>query len=497
MNTKQVSLQENIANIKNLMGNGNELITKNFIIGKKTSIEASIIYVNGLANKDMIDRDILNPLMLHVEEDLINIAQIGEYICKKYIPMSNSGVETDINKVVDGVKRGKTAVLIEGYGDFITIDTAGGNFRSISDPLNETSVRGPRDSFIENLETNLSTLRRRLKDRNLKTEKVVVGARSQTDIAIMYIDDIVDKNLLKKIIDRITVIDIDSATSNSIIEQCIEEHTYSIFPQSFVTERPDIVQSNLLEGKIAILMDGTPFATTVPSLFTDFFQTVEDYYHRTLVASFVRLIKYTAAFMVITLSAVYITLIKFNSELIPLTFIQSIIESRKGIALTPFMSILSMNLVIEFLREGGLRLPGKVGQTISVVGGIIIGDAALKAKVVSSLTLLVVGITTVASFLIPNYEMALSIRMLNYPMIILANWLGSLGVAIGWFFLIAYLCSLDSYGVPYFSFHKGDLKDILIRAPIWKMNKRPEAIPNNNPVRQKNFRWKFRRGKNG
>lgn len=497
MENKKLILQQNLDDIKNLMGNGIQLVTKNFVMGSKEPIEACIIYVNGLVNKDMIDRDILNPLMLHIEENLSGIPQIEDYVCKKYITISNTQLEKDINKAVDAVKRGKTVMLIQESSSFIIIDTTGGNFRAISDPLNETSVKGPRDAFIENLETNLSIIRRRLKDRNLKMETFTLGVRSQTDIVITYIDDIVDKNLLKKVKDRIQAIEVDSVLANSVIEQLIEEHPYSIFPQFFATERPDIVQANLLEGRIALMLEGSPFVMTLPSLLTDFFQTVEDYYHRTIVASFTRIIKCIAVFIVITLSSVYITLIKFNSELIPLTFIQSIIESRKGIALTPFMSILSMNLVIEFLREGGLRLPSKIGQTVSVVGGIIIGDAALKAKIVSSLTLLIVGVTTTASFLIPNYEMSLSIRLINYPMLILANWLGALGIAIGWFFLIAYLCSLDSYGVPYLSFYKGDLKDIFIRAPIWKMNKRPEAIPNNNPIRQKNFRWKFRRGKNG
>ncbi|AKN33617.1 spore germination protein [Clostridium carboxidivorans P7] len=497
MENKKLILQQNLDDIKNLMGNGIQLITKNFVMGSKEPIEACIIYVNGLVNKDMIDRDILNPLMLHIEENLSSIPQVEDYVCKKYITISNTQLEKDINKAVDAAKRGKTLMLVQESSSFIIIDTTGGNFRAISDPMNETSLRGPRDSFVENLETNLSIIRRRLKDKNLKMETFTLGERSQTDLVIVYIDDIVDKSLLKKIKDRIQSIKVDSVSSSAMVEQLIEEHTYSIFPQTFATERPDIVQSNLLEGRIALMPEGTPSVITLPSLFTDFFQTVEDYYHRTIVASFTRIIKCIAVFIVITISSVYITLIKFNSELIPLTFIQSIIESRKGIALTPFMSILSMNLVIEFLREGGLRLPSKIGQTLSVVGGIIIGDAALKAKIVSSLTLLIVGVTTTASFLIPNYEMALSIRMINYPMLVLANWLGALGIAIGWFFLIAYLCALDSYGVPYLSFHKSDLKDIFIRAPIWKMNKRPEAIPNNNPVRQKNFRWKFRRGKNG
>jgi hypothetical protein len=253
----------------------------------------------------------------------------------------------------------------------------------------------------------------------------------------------------------------------------------------------------LVQGKIAILLEGSPFGLILPSLFFEFFETVEDYYNRTLVANFTRIIRYIAAILILTLPGVYITIIKFNSELIPATFIQSLIQARKGLAFTPFMSMLAMNLVIEFLREGGLRIPGKIGQTISVVGGIIIGDTALKAKMVSSATLLVVGIITVATFLIPNYEMALSIRLLNYPAIILANWLGMLGVAMFIFFLIAYLCSLDSFGVPYFSFYKSDMKDIFIRAPVWQMDKRPISTPNNNPIRQDDFKQKFMRKRNG
>ena len=174
----------------------------------------------------------------------------------------------------------------------------------------------------------------------------------------------------------------------------------------------------------------------------------------------------------------------YNSELIPVEYV----ESRKGIALTPFMSLLAMEITIEFLREGGLRFPSKIGQTLSVVGGIIIGDAALKAKFVSSSTLLVAGITTVATFIISNYQMSLSIRLISYPMLIMANWLGVLGIVVGWFSILVYLCSLENFGIPYFSFHKSDMKDVFIRTPIWKMNKRPKAIPHNDPIRQSDFR---------
>lgn len=486
-----------IEQIKNLVGGKSKLAEKHFIIGKQSPKNAAIVYTAGLVNKDVIDRDILTHLMLHVEENLSGIAELGDYLCKKYITMSNTEIETDINKVVEGIKRGKTVILIEGYFNFIMLDTAQGSYRSITDPENESSTRGPRDGFIESLETNLSILRRRIKDKSFVIENLTVGRRSQTDLVIMYIDDIIDKNLLKKIRDKIAAIDIDSVSASAIIEQCLEEHTYSIFPQIFYTERPDRVETSLMEGKVAIILEGTPLALILPTLFVEFFQTVEDYYNRTLVASFNRIIRYIAAVLILTLPGVYITIIKFNSELIPSTYIQSLIPERQGIALTPFMSMLSMNLVIEFLREGGLRLPGKIGQTLSVVGGIIIGDAAIEAKIVSSATLLVVGIVTAATFLIPNYEMSLSIRFLNYPAIIMANWLGMLGLVITVFFIIAYLCSLDSFGVPYFSFYQSDMKDTFLRAPIWKMDKRPEAIPSNNPIKQGNWQNKLRGKKNG
>lgn len=491
------NLQQNIDEIKNLVGSKNELVIKEFIIGKKNCIEAAIIYINGLSDKNVIDRDILKPLMLYLEDDLSIVPNIEYYLIKRYITVSNTNVETNINQVADSIKRGKSAILIEDSNNFIIIDTTGGAHRSITDPENETSVKGPRDGFVENLEINISILKRRIKDKNLKTEQFTLGRRSQTDAVLMYIDDIVDKNLLKKIRDRIASIDVDNIQANSIIEQYTEKHSFSIFPQTFSTERPDRVQAKLMEGKIALVLEGTPFVVIFPAQFVEFFETVEDYYLRTVVASTTRILRYFAAFITIVLPAVYVTIIKFNPELIPSTFIKSIISSRKGIVLTPFMSILSMNLMVEFLREGGLRLPGKVGQTLSVVGGIIIGDAALKAKVVSSLTLLVVGITTTSTFLIPSYEMSLSIRLISLPVLLMADLLGGVGLSISLFFMLAYLCSLDSYGVPYFSFKKSNIMSNILRTSIWMLNKNSEITPNNNLVKQSNLKWRFRRKNNG
>ncbi|WP_123054892.1 spore germination protein [Clostridium sp. JN-1] len=481
----QFAIDSTVQNIRNLMGNKSELIVKNMFIGSNNTLGAAAIYLNGQTDKNIINRDILNPLMLHVHEDISNIENLADYLCKKYIAASNTSLETDVNKLPDNINDGKTVIVIDGVSNFIVVDTAGGNYRSISEPTNDISLRGPREGFVENLETNISLLSRRIKDKSLTIHKFKVGRRSQTNLVIMYIDDIIDKEFLKSIEEKVTKIDKDFVGASTIIEQIIGEHDLSIFPQTIGSERPDVIQAALMEGRIAFLLEGTPYVTTYPTTFIEFFQTVEDYYGRTMQTLLVRLLRFIAAFIVITLPAIYITFIKFNTELIPAQFAQSLIEARKGIVFTPFISLIAMQVTIEFLREGGLRLPGKVGQTLSLVGGIIIGDAALKAKIISSSTLLVAGIATVASFVISNYQMSIAIRYLSFPMLILSNWLGVLGIIIGWFFILAYLCSLENFSVPYFEFNLSDMKDTFIRVPIKYMRERPKVIPNVNPVRQK------------
>ncbi len=451
-------------------------------------MRVAIIYINGLANKDIIDRDIMHPLMFKIQEEFIDSINMDYYLCRKYIAVSNTFVETELSKSVENIKRGKTVIVIDGSCKFVVVDTTGGVYRAITEPTSDESLRGPREGFVENLEINISMLRRRIKDGNLKTEKYTVGRRSQTDLVIMYIDDIVDKEFLEKIKERVNSIDMDSVPSNSTIEQSIEEHSYSVFPQFIGSERPDVVEANLMEGRIVFLLEGTPYVTIYPSTFFDFFQTNEDYYGRTIQAWFIRIVRIIAMFTVVSFPSIYITFIKFNAELIPIEFVVSLIQDRMGTILTPFMGLVAINLTIEFIREGGFRLPSKIGGTLNIVGGIIIGDAALRSKAVSATTLLVAGLITVAAFVISNYQMSMAIRIINYPMLILANWLGALGIVLGWFFILAYLCSMENYGVPYFTFNKSDMKDIIIRAPIWKMDKRPEVIPNTNPIRKSDFR---------
>ena len=494
---KLTSLQEKIDSLINQLGDKSSIVIKKFYIGEDDSIKAAIVYVNQLVDKNIIDRDVLTPLMLHTNKKFILNEEITQYLCEKYIPMSNAVVERDINICSKAVRLGKTVVFIEGVESFIIIAAEGGPSRSISEPPNETSMRGAREGFIESLEANIGILRKKINDKNLAIDLLRVGKGSETNLALAYIDDVVDRKLLEEIKKRVNSINMGTVIDGGQLEQLLEDSPYSPFPQIYGTERPDVVVGNILEGRVALILNGTPNVLIAPAIFVQFFQGVEDYNERTIVASFSRVLRVLAFVLIITISPTYLTLISYNVELIPLKFITPIVQSREGIALTPILEILSMEIVVEFLREGGLRLPPKIASTLSIVGGIIIGNTAVQSKVVSPTTLLIVGISVVATFLIPNYEMSLAVRFLRFPMLLLANAMGFLGIAAGWFLILLHLCSLKSFGVQYFSITSSDIKDIFIRAPIWMFNKRPEAIPNSKPQRLNQRPKRFRGEKDG
>lgn len=489
-------LDNNINTIKNIMGPNSTVIVKKFNIGKNDPVKAAIIYINALVVKDLIDRDILSPLMLHVQESLKDKQDLLTYIGENYVPVCQTEIVIDISKAIDAIKRGKTLLIVEGSSSFLVADTTGGEYRAVEEPQNESVIRGSRDGFVENLETNISILRRKVRDKNLVIEVMKIGQRTQSDLALVYIKDIADEAMIKEVKDKLAAIEVDMVPATGVLEQFLDRYDYNIFPQFRGTERPDRTIANILEGRVAIVLEGTPYVITVPGVFMEFFQTPEDYYQRSIPASFLRLLRFFAALVTVTLDALYLALVSGNNEFLPLKFVIPIAKARQGVALSVFAGVLTMEVIVEFLREGGLRLPSKIAQTLSVVGGIIIGDAAVQSKIVSSSSLFVVGITTVSTFLIPSYDMSFAIRTLRFPMILLANILGLFGIAMGWFFIIAYLCTLENFSVPYFTFKKGDAKDSLIRRALWDMQKRPEVIPNKNPVRETDFRKQIKEDNN-
>lgn len=487
------TIDSKINTLTNALGSSAPIKVKKISIGKDPSIQGAIMYIDGLVDKSIINRDILNPLMIEIRSSIELNSDTASFLCSNYITADCSFIKDNTEEVSRNIKNGSTLLLIENVEDYVMIATNGGVTRAVTDPENETALRGSRDGFVESLEVNISLIRRKIKDSNLCIEKLVVGRRSQTDLALVYIKDLVNIKALDEIRERINMIDVDSITGSGALMEFIDENPYSLFPMCFATERPDRIAPSITEGRIAIIIDGTPHSLTLPALFVEFFDTVEDYNERPISANFIRLLRFMAVLLVITLSSIYLTLIKYNGELIPIEFVVPVVRSRIGISLTPFMEILILEILMELLREGGLRLPSKIAATLSIVGGIIIGNAAVESSMVSPTTLLVIGITIIASFVVPSIDMSISIRLLRFPMLFLANSMGIMGIATGYTLLILHLSSLENFGVPYMEFNKNDLKDTFIRAPLWKMNTRPSIISDRNKKRQTNFRKKFRR----
>lgn len=480
-------LKDRINEFYQLLGNSDQVTVKEFYIGEdREKVEAVIIFILRLVDVKRIDTELLSPLMNNAKvRGMKKDETFVSELCKKYLPMSTIQITKEKSKIAHLMKRGSAVILIDNVEESIIANVEGGEYRSIKEPTDEVSIGGTKESFIENLDTNVTILKRALKDKNLTIDKLTVGERSQTDVAVLYLKDVADMKVVNEIKKQISEINTDIIYSTGQFIQFLNINEYSIFPQIYSTERIDTVLSDLAQGRASIVIEGTSYVCTAPSLFIDFFQGVEDYNQLPIIGSFNRILRLLAFVILTTLSALYLTLLEYNSELLPSDFATAIIQSRKEIELTPFMEIIFMQISVDFLREGGLRLPRKISQTLSVVGGIIIGDAVIRGKIVSPTTLLVVGIATIATFLIPNYEMASALRILNYVMIGVANVLGIFGITIVWFFIIVHLSAIETFGVPYFAFSIQQMKDLFIRAPLKSMNKRSNSIPNKNPYRQK------------
>ncbi|MCA1029625.1 spore germination protein [Bacillus timonensis] len=386
-----------------------------------------------------------------------------------------------ITEMKDAVERLFHGDILIIYDDLLLSMSGGGyETRSIQEPENEATVRGPRDGFVESLTTNTSLLRRRYSSTDLKVEKKIIGERTKTKMAIVYIDGIVDKEVLEKVQKRIDSIKIDGILDSGTVEQWIEDSWYTPFPQVQYTERPDRVIASLLEGRIAIIVNGTPMVLLVPVVLSMLFQSPDDYYERWIVGSAVRFVRYVATMIALTLPSIYIALISFHPGLIPTKFAITIAATRSNVPFPGFLEALLMEFTIEMLREAGLQLPKVIGQTVGIVGGLVIGEAAVQAGIVSPMMVIVVAITGVSSFLIPSYNVGVPFRLLRFPLMLLAATLGLLGVILGLLTILAHLVSIKSFGINYFSpiapYRIKDWKDFVVRGPLPLLQNRPEIL---------------------
>ncbi|MDQ1914889.1 spore germination protein [Paenibacillus sp. GD4] len=462
-------ITQNIEEIKRLFPASPDLAVYRFFAGPQ-EIPAVLVYLDGLTDKNSINNNVLRPLMNQAPEgnDRIPVPTI-------------SGVRhvTVWGDVEQAVLSGESVLFIEGDQVARVYDTQGWPQRAIEDPQLESSLKGAHQGFVETGMQNIALIRRYVPNRELRIAEHSVGRRGKSKIWIMYLQDVAHPEVLQELQDRIRQLDIDAIVNTGELAELIEDNSFSPFPQFILTERPDTAVSQLLQGRYVVVVDRSPSVIVAPAAFISFFQSVDDYNSRWLIGSFLRLLRFVAFTIAVFLPAVYIAFISFNHEVIPLELFLSIAESRERVPLPPLLEALLMEIMLEMIREAGIRLPAPIGQSIGMVGGIIVGQAAVQAHIVSNIMVIVVASTAIASFTIPNYDMGTAIRLLRFPMMLIASLFGIIGIVVGLMMLIAHLVSLESLGTPYGSplapFRWADMKDTFVRLPLWSMFKRPKS----------------------
>lgn len=487
--TLSEALEDNIVRLQALLGGGCDIKLHRFRFGSDPAVAGALFFVDGLVSSSQITDSILLPLTRHREsqEDFPRGKALLDALSQEVL-CSGEVDETDsLTKLSGGCLAGDTVLLLEGCAAGLIINTKGWDKRSVSEPQSETVVRGPREGFTESLRTNTALLRRKLKTGRLKYEDLTVGRRTRTSISIMYLEDVAKPEVVEEVRYRINHLDVDSILGSGYIEEYIEDAPFSPFATVGYSEKPDVVAARILEGRVAIITDGTPFVLTAPMLFVESFQTAEDYYIRTIFASLTRLLRYAAYFISVFAPAIYIALTTFHQELIPTTLLLTIMEAREGTPFPVVLEALIMIFAFETLREAGIRLPRPVGQAISIVGALIMGDAAVSAGIVGAPIVITVAITAVSGFLSPTQSDSATI--LRILMLLLAAVVGFYGVAMGFLAMLVHLATLTSFGVPYFDGFSwsSNLQDSVIRMPLWSMVKRPENLAQGNIVRRKFF----------
>ncbi|KRE59831.1 spore germination protein [Paenibacillus sp. Soil750] len=394
-----------------------------------------------------------NILLVYIQEltDSSKLEQIISacMISRDVDRLTQYDTATNFSEIVAKVLKGSTAILLDGKPFAYLADIIAFNQRAINEPTNEASIRGPREGFTEDLKTNLSMIRRKISNSKLKFENHLAGELTNTSFVIAYIEDVVKLELLEEVRTRLQAYHTDQLLDSGYIEEFIEDKSFSLFPQIQNTERPDTVSSSLLAGRVAIIVDGSPNALLLPMTFWAGFQAAEDHYERFLYVSSVRLLRFLLAIMSCLLPSIYVALTTFHPQMIPLTLMLSISASREGIPFPTVIETLLMELMFEGLREAGLRLPKAIGSAVSIVGALVIGEAAVQAGFISAPIVMIVAGTGIASFAFPSYSLALPFRILRFPLLVLGGVLGLYGIAIGIIFIMIHLVTLKSFGMPY------------------------------------------------
>jgi len=452
-----------IQSIKEVTHNSSDVITKSILPN------LTLIYIENL-----VDATTLNNLIL---KDLLKFTNLTPENIPSILTIAQVKLADEMGRAVIAMMEGTVLIHVEGYSQVVLVNIPTNESRALSIPENESQVIGAQVGFNESLSTNVSLIRRYIKNPNLCNEKLEVGKQSKTAVAMLYIKGVASDEMVDTLRQRISDLQVDSVLDSSILEQLIGDNSFSIFPQMLLTERPDKLCAELLNGKLAVIVDGSSLAIVCPLSFLEFFQSQEDQNLRWQIATFIRLLRFSAVVLSVFLSPLYVAALTFHYEVIPQSLLVPLSESRALVPFPPLMEALLLEIIIELLREAGIRLPSKVGQTIGIVGGIVIGTAAVQAGITSNILIIIVALGALSSFTTPSYMMGNVIRIVRFPIIVLAGLWGFYGIMLAACFILIHLLRQTSLGTPYTApFYPPrllDWRDSLVRLPLPFTFKRP------------------------
>lgn len=469
-------IAKNQAWIQKEFSNCDDLKIREMYIGIQKKVKCLICYIEVNVGNDMVN--VFGRLITYLQQ--IPEEELSKALKENTFGLSDTKPMQYMEEAISGILSGDAVIFVDNFSGALKIPDKGYPDMGVSPTDTEKVVRGSSEGFTESEKANTALIRKRIRSAGLKVKEFQVGVRSSTNVAVVYIEDLADPHLVEETLHRLTEYEIDGVLDSGVMEQLAEKKWYSPFPQFQSTRRPDRAAMSVLEGKVVVLVDNSPVALLLPADVNSFMKTTDDYYNRFYMAAFARIIRYVAAFFSLTLPGLYLAVTNFHTQILPTPLLLSFWEARMGVPFPAALEVLLMELSFELLREAGVRLPGTMGNTIGIVGGLIIGQAAVEANLVSPIVVLLVAFTALCSFAIPNEEFAFSFRILKFLILALSAWLGFFGFLIGLFAVLVHMAGLKSFHIPYLTPYAGilpsaweDEKDSLIRYPLRMLKKRP------------------------
>jgi hypothetical protein len=465
-----------VNHIKECLHNPPDLIIHSMVISP--DIPCHCVFLETLTDKNKIEHELLSFLSEKTNfEDSTNTEEMIT-VLKNRIPFSSVSSTRDFRFCVDILLKGACLIVVSGAPDVLWINVAQTSQRNVAEPMTESTVRGPQVGFTEDIATNLSLIRKRIRNVHFRIQQVTAGTETETSIALIYLDNLASNDVVHEFRKRLDEVHTDSILDSSYIEEWLKERSYSPFSTLLSTERPDIVASHLLEGGVGVLVDGSPNALVGPITFFQFFTAPEDYYQSPDIATLLRWVRFLSFLLSVFVPSVYVAVVSYQQELLPHSLLISIAGQREGVPFPAFIEAILMLVTFEVLREAGLRMPRIAGQAISIVGALVLGQAAVTAGLVSTAMVIVVAITAISNFVAPSYSFGITQRLLQFFYLILAGAMGLFGVLCGVLLTVVHLASIKSFNVPYLSpiapTVLSDWKDLLVRAPRPWMDTYPQ-----------------------